>query len=289
MTSETSHSGFWPVLRLGQARRFQHTVLVMAVGSLFLASEARTQESYPSQDVRFVVAFAAGGPADSIGRIIGQRLSERWGRAVIVENRGGAGGNIAAQQVAKAEPTGYTVLVTTSAYAVNASLSSKTGYSPKSDFRTAAVVATTPNVIVAAPRFKASSFKEVIEAAKSEKFTYGTGGRGVTPHLSGERILRLVGKVDIAHVPFTGGAPALNALLGGHITLVSTPLPGAMELITSGHVKALAVTSAKRMPSLPNVPTTSEEGFGDDEDSIWVALILPAVRPHPVLANSMPT
>ena len=264
---------------------FSLTVLGLAVATLFPAGVARAQESYPSQDVRFVVAFAPGGPADSIGRIIGQRLSEKWGRAVIIENRGGAGGNIAAQQVAKAEPTGYTVLVTTSAYAVNPSLSVNAGYSPKSDFRTAAIVATTPNIIVAAPGLKASTLREVIAAAKTEKFSYGTAGRGVTPHLSAERIFKLVAKVDIAHVPFTGGAPALNALLGGHITLVSVALPPALELVKSGQIKALAVTSAKRLPSLPNVPTASEEGFGDDEEGTWVALILPAGTPPSLLAK----
>lgn len=246
---------------------------------------ARAQESYPSQDVRFVIAFAVGGPADSIGRIIGQRLSEKWGRAVIIDNRGGASGNIAAQQVAKAEPTGYTVLVTTSAFAVNPSLFANPGYSPKSDFSIAVIVATTPNIIVAHPSLKASTLKEVIEAAKTEKFSYGAAGKGVTPHLSAERIFKLVGKVDIPHVPFTGGGPALNALVGGHITLASVALPAAMELVKGGQVKALAVTSANRVPSLPNVPTASEQGFGDDEEGTWVALAVPAGAPPPVLAK----
>jgi tripartite-type tricarboxylate transporter receptor subunit TctC len=260
-------------------------VVALAVSSLFFPTSASARESYPNQSVRFVVAFAPGGPADFIARVVGARLTEKWGQGVIVEHRGGAGGNIAARQVAKAKPDGYTVLVTTSAYAVNPSLSANAGYSPQTDFKTAIVVATSPNIIVAAPGLKASTLKEVIQAAKTEKLTYGTAGRGVTPHLSAERIFKLVAKVDIAHVTFTGGAPALNALLGGHVNLVSVVLPPALELVRSGQIKALAVTSAKRLPSLPDVPTTAEEGFGDDVDATWVALILPAHTPVSVLAK----
>jgi tripartite-type tricarboxylate transporter receptor subunit TctC len=260
-------------------------VLALAVSSLFPSSAASAEDSYPKQKVRFVVAFAPGGPADFIARVVGARLAEKWGQGVIVEHQGGAGGSIAARHVAKAKPDGYTVLVTTSAFAVNPSLSANAGYSPQTDFKIAIVVATSPNIIVAAPRLKASTLREAVEAAKTKKLTYGTAGRGVTPHLSAERIFKLVAKVDIAHVPFTGGAPALNALLGGHIDLVSVVLPPALELVKSGQIRALAVTSAKRLPSLPDVPTTSEEGFGEDVDATWVALFLPAGTPASVLAK----
>jgi tripartite-type tricarboxylate transporter receptor subunit TctC len=244
---------------------------------------AGAQDSYPSQNVKFVVAFAAGGPTDALARIVGQRLTEKWGQGVVIENRGGAGGNIAARQVAKADPNGYTILVTTSAYAVNPSLSANAGYSPDADYKTVIVVGTTPNIIVASPSLKASNLKELIEAAKTEKLTYGMPGAGTTPHLSAEKVFKVLAKVDVPHVPFTGAAPLLNALLGGHIPVACLAMPPAIELIKSGQIKALAVISDKRVPSLPDVPTAMEQGFGDGEESTWIALFAPAGTPAAVL------
>jgi tripartite-type tricarboxylate transporter receptor subunit TctC len=260
-------------------------VPILAVLGLLPAWGAIAQDSYPSQNVRFVVAFPAGGPTDAVARILGQRLTEKWGQAVVIENRGGAGGNIATRQVAKAEPNGYTVLVTTSAYAVNPSLTANAGYAPDTDYKTAIVVATTPNIVVASPSLKASNLKELIELAKTEKLTYGMPGPGTTPHLSAERIFKVLAKVDIPHVPFTGAAPLLNALVGGHVTLACLAMPPVIEHIKSGQLKALAVISDKRVPSLPNVPTAIEQGFGDSEESTWIALFVPAATPPAVLAK----
>ena len=241
-------------------------------------------QPYPSQPVKLVVAFAPGGPADLIARILGQKLNEQWKQPVVIENRGGAGGNIAAGVTAKAEPNGYTVLVTTSAFAVNPSLSSKAGYNP-ADFTTAIVAATTPNLIVGAPSLKAKTLRDVIEASKTENYTYGTAGVGTTPHLSAEKIFRLNAKVTIVHAPFTGAGPALNSVMGGHTALASVALPAAMELVKGGQVKALAVTSRDRMKSLPDVPTARELGLSDDEDATWVAFMVPAQTPPAVVAK----
>ncbi len=243
------------------------------------------QGLYPNESVKFVVAFSPGGPTDVVARILGQRLTEKWGQSVVVENRGGAGGNIAARQVAKAEPNGYTVLVTTSAFAVNPSLTTNAGYSPESNYRTVIVVGTTPNIIVAAPNLKASTLKELIEAAKTEKLTYGMPGVGTTPHLSAEKIFKVLAKVDIPAVTFTGGAPTLNALLGGHISVACLAMPPTIELIKNGQIKALAILSDKRLPSLPDVPTAIEQGFGDREESTWIALFVPAGTPDSVVAR----
>jgi tripartite-type tricarboxylate transporter receptor subunit TctC len=258
---------------------------VFTVSGVLFASIAAAQGSYPTESVKFVVAFSAGGPTDVVARLLGQRLTEKWGQSVIIENRGGAGGNIAARQVAKAEPNGYTVLVTTSAFAVNPSLTANAGYAPESDFRTVIVAGTTPNIIVGAADLKASTLKELIEAAKTEKLTYGMPGTGTTPHLSAEKLFKVLAKVDIPAVTFTGGAPTLNALLGGHIKVACLAMPPTVEQIKSGRIKALAVLSDKRVPSLPDVPTAIEQGFGDREESTWIALFVPAATPAAVLAR----
>jgi tripartite-type tricarboxylate transporter receptor subunit TctC len=260
-------------------------IVWMSAPALFPATATSAQESFPSQNVKLVVAFPAGGPTDAIARIIGQRLGEKWGQGVIIENRGGAGGNIAARQIAKAEPNGYTILVTTSAFAVNPSLTANAGYSPETDFKTAIVAATTPNIIVASTGLKASNLKELIEAAKTEKLSYGMPGPGTTPHLSAEKIFKVLGKVDIPAVPFTGASPLLNALLGGHIPVACLAMPPTIELIRSGQIKALAVVTDKRVPSLPDVPTAMEQGFGDGEESTWIGLFVPASTPLAVVAK----
>jgi tripartite-type tricarboxylate transporter receptor subunit TctC len=258
----------------------------LALGALCSAgTSAAAQETYPNQNVRLVVAFPAGGPTDSVARILGQRLNEKWGQGVVIENRGGAGGNIAARQVAKAEPNGYTLLVTTSAYAVNPSLTKNAGYVPETDFKTVIVAGTTPNIFVASPQLKASNLKELFELAKTEKLTYGMPGPGTTPHLSAEKMFKIVGQVDIPAVPFTGASPLLNALLGGHITLACQALPPTIEHIKAGKLKALAVISDKRIPSLPDVPTALEQGFGDGEEATWIAVFAPAATPVPVLTK----
>jgi tripartite-type tricarboxylate transporter receptor subunit TctC len=258
--------------------------VLMAAGLAAYFSGAVQAQSYPAQPVHFTVAFAPGGPADIIARIIGQRLGEKWGQQPVVENRGGAGGNIAAAAAAKAEPNGYTVLVTTSALAVNVTLSNAPGFKAD-DFKTAVIVATTPNLIVGANNLKAATLKDVIADAKTEKFAYGSAGTGTTPHLSAERIFKIVAKADIPHAPFTGAGPALNAVIGGHIALASLALPTAVEQVLAGQVKPLAVTSKERVAALPNVPTAKELGFGDEEDSTWVAFFVPAKTPDAVVTK----
>ena len=257
------------------------TGLLALALSTTIASGAAAQ-SFPDKNVRFIVGFAPGGPADIVARVVGQALSERWGKSVIVENRGGAGGNIAAVQAARADADGYTILVTTSALAVNLSFYDNPGYA-LSDFRTAALVATAPNILVGSPTLKANTLKETIELAKTENLSFGSAGVGTTPHLSGERIFKLLGKVDVRHVPFTGAGPAVGATLSGHVPLASVALSAAIEQVKAGAVKGLAVTSAQRLPDLPNVPTVTESGLGDVEDATWVALFAPAKTPDAVL------
>lgn len=256
--------------------------LVLAVPVLAAAAPAAAQ-SWPSQQVRVVVAFAPGGPTDIVGRIISDRLQQRWGQSVIVENRGGAGGSIAARLVAKADPDGYTILFNSSAYAVTPSLMAAAGYEPEKDLKTAVIVATGPNLVVASPGLKANNLKEVIELTKNQKLAFGSAGAGTTPHLSGERLFREFAKVDIPHTPFTGSGPVMNALLGDHIALGVMSLAGTIELVTSGKLKGIAVTAKQRLASLPDVPTAIEQGYGDSEESTWVALIVPPATPDTIL------
>ncbi len=242
-------------------------------------------QTYPSETVRFLVAFAPAGPADIIGRIVGTKLQQLWGQTVVIENRGGAGGNIATAQVAKAPPNGLTVLVTTSAFAANPSLYKNPGYSAKNDFVVAGLAATTPNLIVGAPDLPASTLADVIKLAKTDRLSFGSAGTGTTPHLSAERIFRFLAKVDVPHAPFTGAGPALNATMGGHVPLASVAMPAGTELVKSGKVKGLGVTSRKRAAAIPDVPTIGESGLGDVEDATWVALFVPAKTPPAVVAK----
>lgn len=254
-----------------------------AFAGLFAVSAAQAQD-YPNKPVKLLVAFAPGGPADIIARIVGQKLGEVWKQSVVVENRGGAGGNIAAAAAAKAEPDGATILVTTSAFAVNQTLSKNPGYS-SDDFRAAVVVATTPNLIIGAPNLKANNLKEAVELAKSEKLTYGSAGAGTTPHLSAERIFKLEARVDIPHAPFTGAGPAMQAVIGSHIPLASVAMSAAVANVKAGTVKGLAVTSKERVASLPNVPTARELGLGEADDTTWVVFFVPAKTPDAVIGK----
>ena len=248
------------------------------------AAAQTAQPVWPQRNVRFLVAFAPGGIGDIIGRFVGQALSEKWGQPVVIENRGGGGGNIGAVAAAHADPDGYTVLVTTSAFTVNLSLYNQPGYK-LSDFQTAGVVANSPNIIVAAPNLKQTTLPQIIAAAKTENFSFGSAGIGTTPHLTGEQIFRLIGKVDVRHVPFTGAGPAVAATMGGHVPIAVVALPGAYEQVKAGLVKGIAITTAERLPDLPDVPTVKETGLGDIESSTMVAFFMPAKTPAAIVAK----
>lgn len=258
---------------------------VALAAAVALTTGAVAQAPYPAQPVRFLVAFAPAGPADIIGRIVGLKLQQLWGQSVVIENRAGAGGNIAAVQVARGQPDGYTVLVTTSAFAVNPSLYKNPGYAGETDFKVAGLAATTPNLIVAAPDLGAKTLKEVIALSKTKSLAFGSAGTGTTPHLSAERVFRFLAKADIPHAPFTGAGPALNAAMGGHVALASVAMPAATELVKAGKVVPLAVTSPKRVEALPDVPTVGEAGLDEVDDATWVALFVPAKTPPEVIAK----
>ena len=250
-----------------------------------LSAGAHAQTTYPTKPVKFVVAFAPGGPADIIARLLGQRLSESLGQPVVVENRAGAGGNVASGIVAKAAPDGYTLMLNTSSLAVNVSLSKNPGFDAEKDFTLASVVASSPNLLVAYPGLKAKNLQEIVAEAKSGKLNYGTAGAGTTPHLTAEYLFKVLAKVDVTHIPFQGAGPALNATMGGQVEMASVALPAAVEMVKGGKVRGLAVTSNKRVAALPDVPTVAESGFPGFEDYTWVGVFAPSKTPPDVVQH----
>ena len=243
-----------------------------------------TAQTYPERNVKLIVAFAPGGPTDVGARILGAALQEKWGKPVIIENRGGAGGNIGAVAVARAEADGYTILVTTSAYSINLTYHSNPGYTA-TDLRPAALLATTPNIIVGSPELKANSLKDAMELARTGKYSYASAGAGTAPHLSAERVFKLIGKLDVRHVPFTGAAPAMNAVSAGHVQFGVVAMTPAIQLVKAGALKGYAVTSAKRAAELPEVPTVLETGVGAIDDATWVAMFVPEKTPPTITAK----
>ena len=263
-------------------RRFALTCfLALSVASTV---QAQSPTAYPNKPVKFVVAFAPGGPADIIARLLGQRLSESIGQPVVIENRGGAGGSLASGLVAKAPADGYTLMLNTSSYAVNASLSKNPSFDAEKDFVLASVVASSPNLLVAYPGLKAKNLQEIVAEAKSGKLNYGSAGAGTTPHLTAEYLFKVLGKVDVTHIPFQGAGPALAATMGGQVEMASVALPAAVEMVKGGKVRGLAVTSNKRVASMPDVPTVAESGFPGFEDYTWVGVFAPS-KTSPEIVN----
>jgi tripartite-type tricarboxylate transporter receptor subunit TctC len=247
------------------------------------ALNARAQGAWPERGVRFVVSFAPGGFVDLIGRGLAEQLGPVWRHPVVVENRGGAGGNLATQQIARATPDGYTALVTSGAFAINVTLSRNPGYRPE-EFRVASVVAGTPNLFVVRADSPIRSMRDLVETARRRPVNYGTAGVGVAAHLSTELFFKRVGGgVDAQHVPFTGAGPAMLALLAGTVDMVATSLPSAVRQVQSGQARGIAVTSDRRNGALPDVPTVAEAGFEPIVDIAWVAAMFPAAVPAPIV------
>ena len=243
---------------------------------VLLAASASWAQPYPTKAVRLVVGFAPGGGTDIIGRLLAQKLTERWGQAVIVDNRLGASGNIAAEQVAKSAPDGYTLLMAFSSHASNAALS-KLPFDINKDFSAITLVGSAPAVVLANPALPAKTFAELIAYARAHPgdIKYGSSGVGGPVHLAGELMQQLTG-IQMVHVPYKGIALAMTAILAGDIQITyATPLSGYQHL-KSGRLKALAVAAPSRYPTLPDVPTTAEAGLPGYEVDFWYALLGPA-------------
>jgi len=239
---------------------------------------------YPDRPIKLIVPFAPGGPTDIMARILGTYLGEALGGTIVVENRPGGGGNIGIGVAAHAEPDGYTLLVTSSAYVVNPGLYAKIPYDPYRDFAAIAELGTSPNVILVDPKLGVNSIADLIARAKANpnELNYASPGLGTTPHLSGE-LFKIVGGVEITHVPFSGAGPAIQALLGGTTQLAFAALPPARPHIESGALKALAVTGTHRWFDLPEVPTMVELGYTDFISDTFQGFLAPAKTPPSVV------
>jgi len=240
---------------------------------------------YPQRPIRLIVPYAAGGTSDILARIVGQKLTESWQQQVVIDNRGGANGNIGSDIVAKAEPDGYTLLLGTSgSNAVNPSLYARMPYDAKRDLALIAMVASTANILVANPKFPAGTIREFVDMARSRpgKLTYGSSGTGSVLHLSGELLKTMTG-IDIVHVPYKGTGPSLIDLFGGQIDVVFSNLPAIVPLVKGGKLKGLGVTTAQRAGALPEVPTMIESGVPGYDVSSWFGVLAPAKTARPVV------
>jgi tripartite-type tricarboxylate transporter receptor subunit TctC len=261
---------------------FKALLSLALIGGMHLSSWA--QAEWPkAKPVTLLVAFAPGASSDIVARSLTQKLNELTGGNFVVENRGGAGGNIASAQVKRAAPDGYTILVHSVAFAVNPSLYADAGYDALKDFVPVALGPKTPNIFTVNPSVAAKTLPELVEAAKKSPFSYASSGIGTTTHLSMER-LKMAAKVDIVHVPYQPAA-AVNAVVAGHTQIASTSMPPAVPMIKSGKLKAIAVTSATRSPLLPDVPSITEFGYKEFDDYTWFGFFAPAGTPNDVVVK----
>ena len=249
-----------------------------------LVGPAQAQTAWPAKPIRMIVGFAAGGSTDVTARIVAQALSERLGQPVVVENRGGAGGNIGAEAAAKADPDGYTLLMATSStFAANPNLYKSLPFDVRKDFAPITVTAFIPNLLVVNPSVPANSVAELIAYLKAnpDKLNFASAGNGTSQHLSGELFNSLAG-VRMTHVAYRGGAPAVTDLLSGQVQVTFAPLVEVIQQVRAGKLKALGITTAKRSPLLPEVPTILESLPGY-EVALWNGLLAPANTPPDII------
>jgi len=268
--------------------RFRLFVVLLGLPAMAAAAGAWVQTSlYPVKPIRFVVPFPPGGPLDTVARALGQAMTMSWGQPVVVDNRPGAGGGIGADIVAKSTADGYTILMgAVSTHAINPTLYAKIPYDPLKDFVPVTQVANVPNVLVVHPSVPAHSVKELIALARAKPGTlnFASGSNGSAGHLAGELFKSMAG-VDMVHIPYKGAAPAVTDLLAGQVSLMFDNLASASPLIKSGKLRALAVTTAKRTPFFPELPTISESGLAGFDISTWFGVFAPAGTPPDIVAK----
>ena len=259
-------------------------VAAIAAAALLQPGEAVAQ-AWPSKSIRLMVPFPPGGSTDIVARIVAQKLSARLGQPIVIENRGGAGGTLGTAVVAKAAPDGYMLTVgTTSTHAVAPSVYAKIDYDPVKDFAPVSLIADTPYLLVVNPSLPAKSLKELVDLARAQpgKLNYASAGVGSTTHLAME-MLKSASKTFILHVPYNGNGPAGTATIGGQVEILFGSMPAVLPHAKSGRLRALAVGSPKRSPSMPEVPTVAESGYPGFDASLWLAILGPAGMPAPIV------
>lgn len=256
--------------------------LKLATAAALALTAVVATAAFPDKPIKIVVAFAPGSSTDIVARSIGVQLSLALGQPVVIENKPGAGGNIATVQVARAQADGYTLLMHSVAFSVNPSLYSKAGYDANKDLAPVAMGAISPNILYVHPDVKAQDFKEFVALVKKEKLSYASSGNGTTTHLGAEMLFRNLLKVDVQHIPYQPAAAA-NAVVSSQVPIGSTSIPPVVQLAKAGKVRPIAVTSRKRSPALPDVPTVEEMGYPGFEANTWFAMLAPAGTPSDVL------
>ena len=263
----------------------KRTITTLLAAAALAATGALAQSSFPSRTVTLTVGFAPGGGTDTAARIVAQKLAQNIGQSVVVENRAGAGGNIAAQHIATAPPDGYTIsLSSVGPLTVSPSLYKSLPYDPKRDIAPVTMGVVFPNVFVINPNVPAKTLAEFVALAKSKpgELNYASSGVGGAGHLAGELFKQAAG-IDMVHVPYKGGGPAMTDLLGGRVTMYPAVPSTALPHIQAGKVRALAVTGPKRLPTMPDVPTVAESGYPGFEAMNWYAFVAPAKTPPEIL------
>jgi tripartite-type tricarboxylate transporter receptor subunit TctC len=258
--------------------------LVPAAGGRSALAQSPPAQGWPARFVRLVVPFTPGGGIDGIGRIVGARLSEMWGQQVVVENKPGAGGNIASEFVARSAPDGYTMYITAGGLAVNQYLFPAISYDPVVDFAPVTLICLFPNLLVVPNSSSLRSISDLLAQARTNpgKVTFASPGHGSSPHMSGE-LFKYMAKVDLTHVPYRGAAPAFTDVIAGRVDCTFAVMASGLPLVQSGQLRALGVTTATRVPTAPEVPTIAEAGVPGYDTSSWFAFFVPARTPPDII------
>ncbi|MGH8617742.1 MAG: Bug family tripartite tricarboxylate transporter substrate binding protein [Burkholderiales bacterium] len=275
-------------------RRRRVTVLPGALALALIASTAVAQDpstssgqAFPTKSIRLIIPFGPGGTTDILGRVIGERMSARWGQPVVIDNRPGAGGNIAAEQTVRAPADGYTLFIgSMGTQSINVSIYSKLPFDPLKDFTPISLVANSANLLLVHPSIPARNVKQLIALARTKpgRLSYSSSGSGSFNHMSAE-LMKLMAQIDMVHIPYKSGAQAVTAVVSGEADLIFQTIPGALPFMDSGRLRALAVCSIERHPLFPQLPTASESGLPGFEISTWYGILGPAGIPPPVVTK----
>jgi tripartite-type tricarboxylate transporter receptor subunit TctC len=260
--------------------------ILAGLGFVLMASAAAAQE-YPTKAIRLIIPFGPGGTTDILGRVIGERLTARWGQQLIIDNRPGAGGNIAAEQTVRAPADGYTIFLgSMGTQSINVSIYSKLAFDPLKDFAPISLVANSANLLLVHPSIPVRNVKQLIALAKTKpgRLSYSTSGSGSFNHMSAE-LFQMMAQVEMVHIPYKSGSQALTAVVSGEADLIFQTIPAALPFMDTGRLRALAVCSNERHPLFPQLPTASESGLPGFEINTWYGILAPAGTPPAVVAK----